>query len=56
MSPPKSQALLFDINWITVVQVSRSHSPVFDLSVTHIDEVYLQNVVEFRTVQFVVSC
>ena len=30
-----SYALLFDINWVTVVLVSRSHSPVFDLAVRH---------------------
>ena len=29
--------------WVTLVQVSRSHSPVFDLTVRHLDEVYLQN-------------
>ncbi len=51
MSPPHmSNVLLFDNNWVTVAQVSRSHSPVVDLAVRHLHEVYLQNVVEPRTV------
>ena len=54
--PPMSYALSFDINWVTGVQVSRSHSPVFVLAVKHLDGLYLQNVVESRTVLFVVSC
>ena len=41
-----SNALLVDINWVTVAQVSRSHSPVFDLAVRHLDE----NVVESSTI------
>ena len=57
MSPPRmSNALLFDKNWVTVAPVSRSHSPVFDLAVRQMHEVYLQNVVEPRTVVFVVPC
>ncbi len=44
-----SFALLFDINLVTVAQVSRSHSPIFDLAVRHLDEEYVQNVVETRT-------
>ena len=52
MSPPPPShelCLVIDINWITVTQVSRSHSPVSDLTVKHADEVYLQNLVESRT-------
>ena len=56
VSIPTTFALSFDINWVTVTQVSRSHSPVFDLAVRHSDEVYLQYVVESRTELFVVSC
>ncbi len=40
-----SYASLIDINQVTVAQVSRSHSPVFDLAVRNLqDEVYLWNV------------
>ena len=46
----------FDINWVTVVQVSRSRSPVVDLAVRNLDKVYLQDVVETRTVLFVIPC
>ncbi len=36
MSPPSmSYALSFDINLVTVVQVSRSHLPAFDLAVRY---------------------
>ena len=45
-----SNALLLDNNWVTVARVSRSHSTVVDQAVRHFDEVYLQNVVEPRTV------
>ena len=31
--PTNHYALSFDINWVTVAQVSRSHSPVFDMAV-----------------------
>ncbi len=57
MSPPsRSYALSFDINFVNVVQVSRSHSLAFDLADRHLEEVYLPNVVETRTVLFAVSC
>ena len=45
--PPMRNALVFDINWVT---------PVFGRAVRHLDEVYLQNVVESGTVLFVVPC
>ncbi len=49
MSPPSmSYALSFDINLVTVVQVSRPHSLAFDLALRHLQKVYLQNVVETR--------
>ena len=35
---PMNYILSFDINWVTVTQVSKTHSPVFDLAVRHLDK------------------
>ncbi len=44
-----------NINWATITQVSRSHSSISNLVVRHSEGVYLQNVVESKTVQFMES-
>ncbi len=43
-----SYALPSGINWVTITQMLKSHSLVFDLAVIHLDGVYLQNAVESR--------